>query len=98
MNSASLFSLAGRCDNPIPPRFLAPRDFLKIPAQATLRGGMRSLESILGLLKGLKIRALLLRHVDGRMAVEPIKKTCKLGVGHFQYLASTFVPCTLLIE
>jgi hypothetical protein len=29
MNSASL---AGRYDNPIPPRFLAPIDFLKIPA------------------------------------------------------------------
>jgi hypothetical protein len=31
MNSASLFSLAGRYDNPIPPRFLAPIDYLKIP-------------------------------------------------------------------
>jgi hypothetical protein len=35
MNSASLCSLAGRYDNPIPPRFLAPIDFLKIPAQFT---------------------------------------------------------------
>jgi hypothetical protein len=34
MNSASLWSLAGRYDNPIPTRFLAPIDFLKIPAQA----------------------------------------------------------------
>jgi hypothetical protein len=33
MNSASLCSLAGRYDNPIPPRFLAPIDSLKIPAQ-----------------------------------------------------------------
>ncbi len=32
MNSASLCSLAGQYDNPIPPRFLAPIDFLKIPA------------------------------------------------------------------
>jgi hypothetical protein len=32
MNSASLCSLAGRYDNPIPPRFLAPIAFLKIPA------------------------------------------------------------------
>jgi hypothetical protein len=32
MNSASLYSLAGRYDNPIPPRFLAPIAFLKIPA------------------------------------------------------------------
>jgi hypothetical protein len=30
--SASLRSLAGRYDNPIPPRFLAPIDSLKIPA------------------------------------------------------------------
>ncbi len=33
MNSTSLCSLAGRYDNPIPPRFLAAIDFLKIPAQ-----------------------------------------------------------------
>jgi hypothetical protein len=33
MDFASLGSLAGRYDNPIPPRFLAPIDFLKIPAQ-----------------------------------------------------------------
>jgi hypothetical protein len=32
MNSASVCSLAGRYDNPIPPRFLAPMDSLKIPA------------------------------------------------------------------
>ncbi len=31
MNSASLFSLAGRYDNPLPLRFLAPVDSLKIP-------------------------------------------------------------------
>ncbi len=33
INSASLCSLAGRYDNPIPTRFLAPIDCLKIPAQ-----------------------------------------------------------------
>jgi hypothetical protein len=32
MNSASLCSLAGLYDNPIPTRFLAPIDCLKIPA------------------------------------------------------------------
>ncbi len=32
MDYASLCSLAGRYDNPIPRRFLAPIDFLKIPA------------------------------------------------------------------
>jgi hypothetical protein len=31
-NSASLCSLAGRYDNPIPTQCLAPTDFLKIPA------------------------------------------------------------------
>jgi hypothetical protein len=35
MNSASLCSLAGRYDNPIPTRLLAPKDCLKIPAQNT---------------------------------------------------------------
>jgi hypothetical protein len=34
MNSASLCSLAGRYENPIPPQCLAPIDFLKIPALA----------------------------------------------------------------
>ncbi len=34
MNSASLCSLAGRYDNPLPPRFLAPIDSLKISALA----------------------------------------------------------------
>ncbi len=39
MNSASLYSLAGRYDNPIPPRFLAPIDFLKIPGYITIYFG-----------------------------------------------------------
>jgi hypothetical protein len=38
MNSASLCSLAGRYENPIPPRCLAPIDFLKIPAQDSVSG------------------------------------------------------------
>jgi hypothetical protein len=57
MNSASLCSLAGRYDNPIPARFLAPIDFLKIPAQASQPGGIGSLESIPGLLQSLQILA-----------------------------------------
>jgi hypothetical protein len=32
INSASLSSLAGQYENPIPPQCLAPIDFLKIPA------------------------------------------------------------------
>ncbi len=51
-------SLPGRNDNPIPTPFLAPIDCLKIPAQATQAGGIDTLESNLGLLKSLKIRAL----------------------------------------
>jgi hypothetical protein len=35
MNSASLCSLAGRYDNPIPTRFLAPIECLEIPALCT---------------------------------------------------------------
>jgi hypothetical protein len=37
MNSAVLCSLAGRYDNPIPTRFLAPIGCLKIPAQDRLK-------------------------------------------------------------
>jgi hypothetical protein len=39
INSASLCSMAGRYDNPIPTRCLAPIDFLKIPAQSTFSIG-----------------------------------------------------------
>ncbi len=53
--SARLCSLAGRYGNPIPSRFLSPKDCLKIPAQATYAGGIYSLESIPGPLKSLKI-------------------------------------------
>jgi hypothetical protein len=54
MNSASQY------DNPIPPRFLALIDSLKIPVLATQAGGTRihSFEWIPGLHKQLKIRAL----------------------------------------
>ncbi len=43
MNSASLWSLAGRYDNHIPTRFLSPIDCLKIPALSSIeeRGGIR---------------------------------------------------------
>jgi hypothetical protein len=36
INSASLCSLAGRYDNPIPSRCLAPIEFLKIPAHSSI--------------------------------------------------------------
>ncbi len=38
-DSASLFSLAGRYDNTIPTRFLAPLDCSEIPAQRCGGGG-----------------------------------------------------------
>ncbi len=38
MNSAHLCSLAGRYDNPLPPRYLAPIDSLKITAQSPYFG------------------------------------------------------------
>ncbi len=56
MNSASLCSLAGRYENLIPPRCLAPIDFVVPARQAFKPGGIGSLESILELLKNLKIR------------------------------------------
>ncbi len=46
MNSASPCSLAGRYDNPIPPRFLAHIDFLKIPAQPCVCHYTSSVSSI----------------------------------------------------
>jgi hypothetical protein len=73
MNSASLCSLAGRYDNPLPPWFLAPRDSLKIPAQATQLGGISSSELILGFLKRLKIWAQIdeSRELRGRQGTNP---------------------------
>ncbi len=65
MNSASLCSLAGRLDNPLPTQFLAPIDSLKIPALATFACGIDSLESIPGLHKRLKIRALVVLLITG---------------------------------
>ncbi len=41
MNNASLCSLACRYDNPIPPRYLAPMDSLKIPALYSLSNLVR---------------------------------------------------------
>jgi hypothetical protein len=41
-NSARLCSLAGRYDNPIPTQFLAPKDYLKIPAQE--KGGGQKIQ------------------------------------------------------
>jgi hypothetical protein len=45
INSASLCSLAGRYDNPIPTQCLAPIDFLKIPA---LGDGDKGIEIVYG--------------------------------------------------
>ncbi len=50
MNSASLSSLAGRYDNPIPTLFIAPINCLKIPAREiysfeSIRGQFRALFS-----------------------------------------------------
>ncbi len=42
INSASLCSLAGRYDNPILTRCLAPIDFFLIPAQVDCDGGRRA--------------------------------------------------------
>jgi hypothetical protein len=44
-NSARLCSPAGRYDNLIPSRFLAPIDCLKIPAQFVCRGGRQRLQA-----------------------------------------------------
>ncbi len=45
MNFASQCSLAGRYDNPIPPRFLAPKDCLRIQALLScfLHGGCQEI-------------------------------------------------------
>jgi hypothetical protein len=46
----------GAVRQPFPTRFLAPLDCSKIPAQATIAGGIDSLESIPMLLKRYKYR------------------------------------------
>jgi hypothetical protein len=49
-NSASLCSLAGRYDNPIPTRCLAPINLLKIPALSDYKGGGGKKEKLLYIL------------------------------------------------
>jgi hypothetical protein len=51
MNSAILCSLAGRYDNPIPPRFLAPIEFLKIPALVSESDLLAHFRILLGMSK-----------------------------------------------
>jgi hypothetical protein len=60
MNSASLCCLAGQYENPIPPRFLAPIDFLKIPAQYTYshREGARAGLGTRGKVRGVLVHKL----------------------------------------
>jgi hypothetical protein len=45
INTARLCSLAGRYDNPLPPRFLAPIASLKIPAQTLVVAGGRGVKT-----------------------------------------------------
>jgi hypothetical protein len=74
IDSASLCSLAGRYESPIPPRFLAPIDFLKIPV--TNMVVLPRWESIPGLLKGLHIRALDCCNVcNGSQTIKPLGYT-----------------------
>ncbi len=40
IDSASLCSLAGRYDNPVPSRFLGPIDWSKMPAQCTVHNNL----------------------------------------------------------
>jgi hypothetical protein len=57
INSASLCSLAGRCDNPVPTRFLAPIDCLKFKDSLHRLVEVIPLNQFLNSLNVLKIRA-----------------------------------------
>ncbi len=74
-------SLAGRYDNPIPARFLAPIDCLKIPALVTQPGGIGSLGSILGLLNSLKILSVQQEHFGAVPECCPPKTLSGMGGG-----------------
>jgi hypothetical protein len=58
IDSPSHYSLADRCGNPVPTRFLAVKDCSIITAQTRQAGGIYSLESIPVLLQRLQNRAL----------------------------------------
>ncbi len=63
MNSASLFSLAGRYDSPIPTRLQAPVDCLKIPAlEISLRGDDSTNQAAFSF-------TICVKHVEGCIAV-----------------------------
>ncbi len=52
LNSASLSSPAGRYDNSIPIRFLAPIEYLKIPALYTIRPDCALISDVTGMQRG----------------------------------------------
>jgi hypothetical protein len=71
MNSASLCSLAGRYDNPLPPRFLAPIDSLKIPALLVRNRGYATIK--IGTEEGV-IYMILIK--NGSAILSLLKKVC----------------------
>ncbi len=91
MNSASLCSLAGRYENPIPPRCLAPIDFLKIPARMNnLRQTVRIAPYPVCLFRG-RGRGLGL----GKGFVDTVLgRTCLLSVFHYHKVK--IVGCSIL--
>ncbi len=69
MNSSSLCSLAGRYDNPIPPRFLAPIDSLKIPARLSQ------------LIKETPRRRITVTSSSNEMSTDQLTNTCRCWWG-----------------
>ncbi len=89
MKSASLCSLAGRYDNPIPSRFLVPIDCLKIPAQgptSNMAGGYFRKES-----------KFIISTTGGAQALEPWYCFLQKGDWNFWYINANFDTFTVSI-
>ncbi len=102
MNSASLWSLAGRYENPIPPRCLAPIDFLKIPALILLRLQEKMLFVLICCVRKnsfgirgkilLRLRGKILFVLEERFCCACKEKFCWVGVMNCACLSALLLP------
>jgi hypothetical protein len=81
MNSATLCSLAGRYDNPIPPRFLAPIDFLKIPALVSESDLLAHFRILLGMSKLIMAQTLVHYHPEIQLSKKSGDQIADISVG-----------------
>ncbi len=99
MNKASLCSLAGRYDNPIPPRFIAPKDSSKIPAPvastlwclftAPVKETPRRITTVTSYLKEISMKALWKRE---ELLRPPLLSSSGFFIRFVKTMSTVFLP------